>query len=246
MNTRELQSTLGVAADGIIGPRTLAALAAARYDVILDPGHTADHAREHPAAWPAGYWGREPGSRVAAALGFTAATADSVEHILNVALAREAEQALAAAGLSVLVYDEPGDANNAEINTICRLVNGAKPRAFVSIHANASRGIATSGSNTACGSIAYYPAGRASSAALARALASSLIACRTRLGGPHNRADATAAGSYAVLTRAAASIPAALVEVGFYDHDADLAWMAAHLPDLGRALASGITATLAA
>lgn len=96
MRLAEIQKQLGTTPDGIYGPKTVAALAAARYDVVLDAGHTADRAREYPCVWPLGTWETLAGCKVARALGFTVQTKDSVEHMLNVRIAayaiRELEQ----------------------------------------------------------------------------------------------------------------------------------------------------------
>lgn len=244
MNTKELQQALGTTPDGIIGPKTLAALAAAHYDIVLDPGHTADHAREHPSAWPVGYWEREPGKTIAAALGITARTADSVEHTLNLAVAKATAARLETAGLKTLLYDNPQLGNNAEIAQVRTIVNAAKPRAFISLHANASKGVSTTASNTATGTLTYYAAGRPASKQLATHLTDHLLQYRRSAQGPNNRADKTAIGSYAILTKTNPAIPAALVEIGFYDSDLDLSWMSRHISGIGAALTNAIINSL--
>lgn len=240
MNTKEMQEAIGTTPDGIPGPKTYAALRAAGFEVMIDPGHTRDHAREHPQAWPRGYWQREPGLSVAEALGISEATEDSVEHALNLRLATLLAARLEQAGIKVLLYDEPALGNNEEINRVCRYCREARPRVFLSLHANASLGIESSASNTACGTIAYYAPGNGCGETLARRLSSALVEYRRRTGGPHNRADLAQPGRYSVLTHCPEGTAGALVEVGFYDHDEDLRYMATHGPGMADALAEAL------
>lgn len=117
-----------------------------------------------------------------------------------------------------------------------------KPRAFVSIHANAQGGTSWARlGGTASGGTAYYVSGRAKGKALATSIAGKLRALRRSTGGPDNRADIVAAGTYAVIRKLDSGIPACLVEVGFYDNRKDLLWMAEHLDQIGLAIADGIT-----
>ena len=247
MNLKSIQAETGTAPDGIFGPATAAALAAARYDVVLDAGHTADHAREHPAAWPAGTWDSPWGRPIAAALGITPATADSLEHRLNLAISTACAAALRQMGHRVLLYDDPTLPNTAEYRLAARIANAARPRAFVSVHANASRGIATTAQNTACGTITYHRPDHTPSRTLALLATGSLLALRAEHAAPHNRADKALPGpAYHVLTATPAAGASILIETGFYDHAADLTFLATCAPSIGQALAAAIHAHLTA
>ena len=241
MNLREIQKLVGTAPDGIYGPKTAAALAAAKFDVVLDAGHTADRAREYPAAWPPGTWETHAGRKIARALGFTTQTQDSIEHMLNTRIAAFAASALEQAGLRVLLYDDPALPNNEEYRLAAKIANAAAPRVFLSIHANAYYGVGTYATNTPCGSITYYRVGDAPSLRLATACTEELLRLRAAAGAPGNRADRIAPGqSYHVLTATPSAGASVLCEVGFYDHATDLEFMATHLPEIGRALAMAI------
>lgn len=174
-------------------------------------------------------------------LSFNYDTKDSIEHILNVAIATKTEQALKALGFNVVLYDDPSLSNNAEIAQVYTRVNKLNPVAFVSIHNNAT-GMA-GWANMACkatGTVALYYNGRTNGKTLATYVADELIQARKNNGGPHNRADKLATSSVAVLSKTKASIPTTLVEVGFYDSLTDLHWMATHLDIIGKAIATGI------
>lgn len=241
MNLTEIQRQIGTEPDGVFGPKTAAALAAAKIDVVLDAGHTADRAREWPGAWPAGTWDTPAGRRIARALGFNAATRNSVEHLLNVNIAAFTASALRAAGLRVLYFDDPVLPNNAEYQLAAKIANAAAPRVFLSIHANACYGVASYATNTPCGSISYYRVGDAASLRLAEACTTELLRVRAAAGAPSNRADRIAPGqSYHVLKATPAAGASVLCEVGFYDNAGDLEFMATHLPELGTALAKAI------
>lgn len=248
MNLKEIQKHLGVAADGILGPRTAAALAAARYDVVVDAGHTGDRAREYPADWPRGTWDTPAGRRILRRLNTTPAAQDSVEHLLNTAMAQHTAAALARAGLRVLVYDDPALGNTAEYKLAARIANAAAPRVFLSLHCNASRGVENYGTNTACGSITYYRvANPAAGKALAADLTTALLRLRAACSAPGNRADRTAPGAaYHVLNATPAATASVLCEAGFYDHPADLEFLAANLREIGGSLAAAITARITA
>lgn len=246
-DVRAIQAAVGVAQDGKVGPLTLAAIAArlgitrARTDVFLDVGHTADRAREWPGSFASGLWATGDGKEIADTLGFTASTQDSVEHILNTAIARAVDAALAARGVGRLVFDKPRMANNAEITAVYTETNSVRPRAFVSIHCNAAGTAAWARlGGKASGTVAYYVEGRANGKRLATGIAAKLRELRRDTGGPDNRADIVAAGTYAVIRKLDSGIPACLVEVGFYDCREDLLWMVRHLRDIGQAIAAGI------
>lgn len=245
MNIREIQKYVGTVPDGIVGPKTLAAIRAAAFHVVIDPGHTSDHAREWPREWPREAWQSTEGRRVLRALGVTADAKDSIEHIVNVAVGERVRARLQDAGLRVLLYDDPAAGNTADLNMAWKLANAACPRAFVSIHHNASGSVKGYAVNTPCGAVTFYKAGRAAGARLARCIGTPLRECRRRTGGRDNRADVAAAApgaGYGVLNHTAADIPAALCEVGFYDNMADLLWVAEHLDDVAAAIAGGIYA----
>lgn len=245
MNLTQIQKLIGAEPDGIFGPKTAAALAAANFDVVLDPGHTSDVARERPADWPAGTWQTISGRRIAHALGFSLATMDSVEHMINMHIATFAARALEQAGLRVLLFDDPGLPNNEEYRLSAKIANAAAPRVFLSIHANACYGVASYDSNTPCGSISFYRVGDAASLRLAETCTTELLRVRAEAQAPGNRADRIAPGqSYHVLTSTPSAGASVLCEVGFYDHAADLEFMATHLPELGAALAKAITLTI--
>lgn len=245
MNLREIQKQIGTEPDGIYGPKTAAALKAARYDVVLDAGHTADRAREYPCDWPVEVWQTPSWRRIQLALTFSRLSDDSIEHMLNVRMAYCAATALQAAGLRVLFFDDPVLPNNEEYRLAAKIANAAAPRVFLSIHANASKGVASCASNSACGSITFYRVGDAASQKLAEACTTELLRVRAAAGAPGNRADRIAPGqSYHVLTATPAAGASVLCEVGFYDHAADLEFMATHLQELGTALAKAVQSTI--
>lgn len=242
MNLKEIQKETGAAADGIFGPKTAAALHAAGYEVVLDAGHTGDRAREYPSVWPASAWQNAAWCEAAAALGYDKTTKDSVEHILNLAIATACRKELERRGVKVLLYDDHTMENAAEYKLAAKVANAAAPRAFVSLHNNGSKGVDGYLTNTASGTISFYRTGRENGRELALALTTALLTLRAATGGPNNRADkAAATAAYHVLNATAAAIPAALVEVGFYDNLKDLCWMVKHLDRIGAALADGIT-----
>lgn len=241
MNLREIQKTLGTTPDGVFGPKTAAALAAAKYDVVLDAGHSADRAREYPCDWPAGTWNTPAGRRIAHALGFSVSTQNSVEHLLNVNIAAFAASALRASGLRVLYFDDPVLPNDVEYQLAAKIANAAAPRVFLSFHANACYGVASYDTNKPCGSITFYRVGDAASLRLAESCTTELLRVRAAAGAPSNRADRIAPGqSYHVLKATPAAGASVLAEVGFYDHAEDLEFMATHLQELGHAIAKAI------
>ena len=245
MTLKEIQTLIGSTPDGLFGPKTAAALKAARFAVVLDAGHSADRAREYPAAWPPGTWDSLSGRKIARALGFSLSTQDSVEHLLNFHIATFAARALEAAGLKTLLFDDPALPNAAEYQLAAKIANAAAPRAFLSIHANACYGVASYATNSPCGSISFYRVGDAPSLRLAAACTTELLRVRAAAAAPGNRAERIAPGSsYHVLNATPAAAASVLTEVGFYDHAGDLDFMASHLQELGRALATAILTTL--
>lgn len=247
MDLKAIQQEIGTAADGIFGPKTAAALAAARYDIVIDAGHTADHAREYPADWPAGTWDTPAGKRISHSLQFRATSCDSIEHRLNLAFAGFAASTLRGLGYKVLVYDDPTLANKAEYTLAAKIANAARPRVFLSIHNNGSKGVRNFAANTACGSITYYRPQHGPSELLAAVITQQLLQLRARHQVASNRADRVAPGSsYHVLNATPAAGASVLAEVGFYDHAADLEFLALHQAEIGHTLAAAITHYLAA
>lgn len=245
MNLKEIQKETGTTADGLMGPKTRAALKSAGYLVVIDAGHTTDQTREYPNLWPASAWQNQEWLSAAKKLGFTKTTRNSVEHILNCAIAESCRRELARRGVKALVYDDPSKANNPEFHEAVEVANAAQPRAFVSIHANGSKGVDGYLTNTACGTISFYREGRTNGKTLALALTEAALALRANSGGPNNRADkASATTAYYVLNAVNASIPAALCEVGFYDNLRDFVWMVKNIDSLGSALAAAIHAQI--
>lgn len=233
---------LGVTADGILGPKTRAALQAAHFDVVLDAGHTADHAREHPRDFAPDLWTHGVGQRVAHRLGFTRDTNDSVEHLLTSTVAESAVDARRAMGLKVLYFDDPALDNNRELSIAAQIAAAAKPRVFLSIHANATGSTAwrTLGS-TAEGHMVYF-LGEPSRAVACR-VCNELSTLRSATGGGDNRANPRVlARDFAVLRHSAGAQARVLVELGFYDSARDLAWMADNYALIARALARACVA----
>lgn len=241
MNLKEIQERIGTTPDGVLGPKTKAALAARHFDVVIDAGHSRDHAREYPREWPKGSWSG-PAARILRELGLTEASNESVEHALNVAVGKATAAALEKAGLKVLLYDDPSKGNKAEYVEAAAIGNAAAPRVFLSIHANGSKGVDSYKTNTACGTITFYrTTNKAASVALATAITDSVNAVRAEDGAPGNRADKTAPGSsYYVLNATATAGASVLCEVGFYDHFNDLPFMADNIEGIGAAIAGAI------
>lgn len=243
-----IQTAVGVTADGIVGSRTLTAIVEAlggkldskaqtRVDVFLDPGHTADYSREHPRQFTNVDWSVGKYKEIADALGFVRTTQDSLEHILNVKIANVVKSYLEKAGKVVVLYDSPSSSNNAEIRQVYTRVNATSPRAFVSIHNNASG--ASGWKDLACkarGPVALYYPGRSAGKDLGQHIVNKLIA----LGGPDNRANHIHTSTVGVLRNTNSSIPAALIEVGFYDNLDNLHFMATNLDRIGKAIAEGV------
>lgn len=241
MNLKEIQERIGTTPDGVMGPKTKAALAGRHFDVVVDAGHTRDHAREYPREWPKGTW-IGPAARILRALGLTEASNESVEHALNVAVGKATAAALEKAGLKVLLYDDPAKGNKAEYVEAAAIATACAPRVFLSLHANGSRGVATCKTNSAWGTTTFYRASnRASSMKLAAAITEAVNEVRREDGAPGNRADKTASGSsYYVLNATATAGASVLCEVGFYDHAKDLEFMADNIEQIGQAIAGAI------
>lgn len=252
-SVRDIQRKAGVEADGVVGPATLRAIAASLGTehsptpgtVFLDPGHTSDYAREHPSQFKNTDWTSGRPAEVLQILGITRNTDDSIEHVLNVRIAAAVQDHLTRKGHSVVVYDNPSLSNNAEIRQAYTRSNAIGPDAFVSIHNNAQGGSKwESLGGSASGTVGLYHAKSARNKILAKALADKVNAYRKATYGPNNRAGTLMESSVGVLSNAKASIPAALVEVGFYDNLDDLFWMVTHLDGIGKALAEAIHDTI--
>lgn len=250
---KEIQRKVGVTADGIVGPATLRAIAAcigAEHSptpgtVFLDPGHTSDYEREHPRQFSGVDWSSGRPAEVLQILGITTNTNDSIEHVLNVRIAAAAQDQLTRMGHSVVVYDNPSLTNSAEIRQVYTRSNAMGPDAFVSIHNNAQGGSKwKSMEGSASGTVGLYNSKSPRNKTLAKGLADKLNAYRKATYGPNNRAGTLMESSVGVLSNAKASIPAALVEVGFYDNLDDLFWMVTHLDGIGRAIAEAVHDTI--
>lgn len=206
--------------------------------IIIDAGHTHDYAREHPAYFNVD-WSSGIAGKVAQALGFGKATNDSVEHILNLAIAKALELQLLRNGHDAEVVDYPDLANNTEISRVIGYVNSRKPGLFVSIHNNAAgTGNAKELKAGASGTVTLYCKGSKNGYRLARCIADAMRNLRAVTAGPDNRCDTTMQSTLPILAKT--QPVAALVEVGFYDNLNDLYWMATHLEEIGKALATGI------
>jgi N-acetylmuramoyl-L-alanine amidase len=243
-----IQETVGATADGIIGSRTLTAILeklriknpspkSTRTDVFLDPGHTADYGREHPRQFKGVNWSKGKYKEIADALGFTSDTSDSIEHILNVKIAEATKKHLESEGKKVVLYDDPSLSNNAEIRQVYTRANACDPRVFVSIHNNAAG--ASGWEDLACkarGPVALYYPGRNKGKDLGQIIVNKLLA----LKGPDNRAEHIHTSTVGVLRNAKADMPAALIEVGFYDNLDNLHWMATNIDRIGKAICDGI------
>lgn len=208
-------------------------------NVIIDIGHTSDHAREHPVAFKGIDWTSGKAKEIADKLGFTEKTSDSVEHLLNKAFAKSFAAALAARNIKNDTIDWPWMANNAEISKVVNHVNSVKPDLLVSIHANASGSSKwTSGASTASGTVVLYYPTSSKGKQLARIVGDKCKLVRKRLDGPDNRFEHIAPSSVAVIAKTCCT--AILVETCFYDNIQDLYWTTKHLDDLAAAVADGI------
>lgn len=268
-SVKGIQKAVDITADGIVGPITIEAVfkkfitvlnedepickereeavkesaKPCHYDVILDPGHTADFAREHPCQFTNGLWESGKGFDVAKILGFDKKTDDSVEHILNVLLAHKTAAYLESKGIATLVIDTPEMENNKEITKVYTEVNKLKPKVFVSIHNNACGcSGAKSCACTASGTVSFYC--RQNSKALADKISSELVTYRNKNNGPHNRAQSVVNKGYTVISKTCESVKSCLVEVGFYDNMNDLWFMSQNLTGLGEAIGRGIEKVL--
>lgn len=233
---------LGVTADGILGPKTRAALSAARFDLVIDAGHTADHAREHPRDFAPDLWTHGVGARIATRLGFTRDTNDSVEHMLTATIAEHALDAARAMGLKALLFDDPAMKNDREFSLAAQIAAAAQPRVFLSIHANASGEPAWKHlGSSAMGHMVYFPDD--SSRDFACRVCGELFSVRSATGGGDNRANPRVIKkSFSVLASSAGAQARALAEIGFYDNASDLQWMVDNAALIGRSLARACVA----
>lgn len=251
-----IQTCVGAKADGLIGPATLTAIltklgksssapaTTGKLHVFIDPGHTADNAREYPRQFGGADWSAEKPAACLKALGLTKASNDSVEHALNVKIGLALQKELESAGARTTYYDNPTASNNAEIGQVYRKSNALGPDVFVSIHNNASATINWTSAkyNKAAGSVVLYSTKASRNKKLAEAVAASLVKLRNEANGPDNRAGHIATSTVGVLANASSSIAACLVEVCFYDNLDDLYWTCTHINDVAKAIAAGIRA----
>lgn len=214
--------------------------------LIFDIGHTRDKAREHPAQFTCVDWKKGKAGEVARALGFTAATDDSLEHMLNTALAKRCVGACKARGIEAEAIDRPNMENDAEINAVVQYVNAKLPGALISIHCNAAggKGWKELGSQ-ATGSVVLHYQTSAEGKRLAECMAARLKAYRRAHEGPDNRAESSRVrGSTVAMLRKTRPV-AVLVEVCFYDSLEDLRWTVGHLDGLANAILDGFCDYLA-
>lgn len=207
--------------------------------ILLDAGHTSDYAREHPAQFTGVDWASGKAGEIARTLGFARDTHDSVEHLLNVAVARAVQLECNDRGIPCETIDWPALGNDAEITKVVNYANAHQPTVLVSLHGNASGGAGWRGlSCKATGSVVLHYQASARGKDLAKRIAAHLWAVRQRDGGPDNRASHTTPSSVAVLRRTAPV--AVLVETCFYDSLEDLYWTVTHLRAVACAIVDGV------
>lgn len=80
---------------------------------------------------------------------------------------------------------------------------------------------------------------------LAKTITDKVNKLRKESNGPNNRASTLMTSTVGVLSNAKSSIPAALIEIGFYDNLNDLYWMVTHLDQIGKVIADGIEEAIA-
>lgn len=189
-----------------------------RATVVLDPGHG----------------GAERGAIAASGL----AEAD-----VNLQVARDARDALQAAGVTALLT-RTGD-YELDLATRAEIVTSVAPLAFVSLHHNA----APDGSRASPGSETYYQAGSAGSKRLAGLVFEEVTAALSRYriawavygaGGAQTRPGSH--GDYYALLRWTGGVVSVLAELAFMSNPAEAQLLA--LPDVqrveGEAVARGI------
>lgn len=209
-------------------------------NIIIDAGHTSDFEREHPSQFTGVDWTTGKAAEVADILGFSRNTNDSLEHMLNKAIAVRLEKRLDAMGHVSEMVDWPDLRNSAEITKVVNYVNSHSPHMLVSIHANAQGGDNWKRlGGTASGTISLYCPGSSRGTLLAKCITTKVKELRRATGGPDNRASLVTPSKVAVLTKTRP--PAALIETCFYDNIDDLHWTATHLDEIADAIASGIS-----
>lgn len=202
-------------------------------NILIDAGHTADRAREYPS-WFTVDWNTEGGlpAQIPELLGFKPGVKDSLEHIINVAVAKECARACVRYGIGQEVVDWPEEKNDAEISRVVKYANTHRQDLLLSIHCNAQGGAKSRKlGGSASGSVVLHYPGSSTGKLYAETIGARLRKYRKETGGPDNRADLTATSKVAVLR--GTSCPAVLVEVGFYDNMKDLEWMARHIAGIG-------------
>lgn len=119
--------------------------------------------------------------------------------------------------------------------------NAFHPDVFISIHNNAQGGSSwKSLGGTAYGTVGLYNTKATHNKRLAQIVTDSVNWYRKSKDGKNNRASTLQTSTVGVLSNADASIPACLIEVGFYDNLHDLDWMTEHLDGIAGAIADGI------
>lgn len=246
---KDIQAAVGVTADGVVGPNTIKAIAKKLSvcvmkiggSVFLDAGHTSDYEREHPSQFKCVDWTSGKPKEILSILQFKNTIEDSLEHRLNLFICYAIQRHLSSRGIDVTLYDNPSLSNSAEIRQVYTRSNAMSPDAFVSIHNNAQGGKSwQSLGGTASGAVGLYNTKSNVNKLLAKTITDGINKLRKETNGPNNRASTLTTSTVGVLSNASASIPAALIEVGFYDNINDLYWMVTHLDEIGKNIADSI------
>lgn len=207
--------------------------------VIIDAGHTSDYAREHPNHFNGKVWTSGKGLEVAKRLGFDSSTNDSVEHMLNVYLAKTLKAEMKKKSIECEMVDWPNMKNDAEISQVISYANSKSPKLLVSIHGNAAgTGDWKNLNAKATGTVVLHYKTSSKGKKIATDIANNIKNCRLRFGGPDNRASHTMESSVAVLKKT--NCPAVLIEACFYDNLDDLHWTVLNADKIANAIIDGI------
>lgn len=253
-SVKGIQVAVNVQADGIIGPNTLKAISKQlglatqthKGSIFLDPGHTSDYEREHPSQFKKTDWTAGKPKEILSILQFNNTSEDSLEHRLNLFICYAVQRHLSSRGFDVTLYDNPSLSNSAEIRQVYTRSNALSPDAFVSIHNNAQGGSSWQAlGGSASGTVGLYHIKSNMNKILAKTITDKVNKLRKESNGPNNRASTLMTSTVGVLSNAKSSIPAALIEIGFYDNLNDLYWMVTHLDQIGKVIADGIEEAIA-
>lgn len=248
-DARAIQDKVGVTQDGIVGPDTVKAVlqtlnvktSGSVLSVFIDPGHTSDYEREHLSQFTGVDWKNGIPQQILQRLGLNVNDNDSLEHRLNLRISQALQDVLVKRGVDVVLYDAPSLSNGAEIRQVYTRSNAFAPNVFISIHNNAQGGSSwKSLGGTATGTVGLYNTKSTHNKRLAQVVTDSVNWYRKSNGGKNNRASTLQTSSVGVLSNASSTIPACLIEVGFYDNLSDLDWITAHITGIATAIADGI------